>query len=127
MIRNAAEEVFRTLSAVPGILARLAYLAELQAAPGVYRHWGLEKDYGEGEMQVAFRSAHQLIVETVLQTDFSELLMEIRFRAGDDNISAAEWLRKILEAPSLDPCGSAEQTYLHFKYVLASLQALATR
>ncbi len=127
MIRSAAEEAFRSVSAVAGTLARLAYLAELQTAPGVYRHWGLEKDYGEEATHIAFRSAHLLIVETVLQTDFSELLMEIRLNADGENVSATEWFRRILEAPCLDPGKSGEQIYLHFKYVLAALQALVAR
>lgn len=125
MIRSAAEEAFRSVSAVPGTLARLAYLAKLQTAPGVYRHWGLERDYGEEATHIAFRSAHLLIVETILQTDFSELLLEIRLNADDENVSTTEWLRRILEAPCLDPCKSGEQIYLHFKYVLAALQVLA--
>lgn len=127
MIRSADEEVFLTVSAVPGTLARLAYLAQLQTAPGVYRHWGLEKDFGEDATRSAFRSAHQLIVETVLQTDFSELLMEIRLSAEDEKVSVAEWFRRLAEAPCVDPCGSGEHIYLHFKYVLEVLQALATR
>lgn len=124
MIRSAAEEVFQTVSAVPGTMARLGYLANLQTSPGIYRHWGIEKEHGEEATHVAFRSAHRLILETCLQTDFSELLMEIRLHAEDENLTAGEWLRRFVDAPCLDPCGSTEPSFLHFRFVLASLQAL---
>lgn len=124
MIRSAAEEVFQTVSAIPGTLARLGYLTNLQMVPGVYHHWGIEKEHGEKATQAAFRSAHHLILETILQTGFSELLMEIELNADDEDLTATEWVGRLAATPCLDLCGCTEPTYLHFRFILASLQAL---
>ncbi len=47
MLRSALEDFEdSTLSAVPGLLGKLRYVALLHSGGGVYSHWGLEKVYG---------------------------------------------------------------------------------
>ena len=125
MLRTAFEEAFRRVSAISGNLARLAYLASLQQQPGVYSHWGLAHDYGEEPVCDAFRHAHWMVLENMLQTDISELEGELAMHAEDTNVSKPESLLDLLSLATLTPKNSGKHVEAHFSYVLASLQALA--
>ena len=125
MIKTALEEAFCRVSAVPGNLARLSYLASLQREPGVYTHWGLARDYGEQSVSEAFKHAHRLVLENMLQTDISELEGELAMHAEDTNVSKPESLLDLLSLATLTPKNSGKHVEAHFSYVLASLQALA--
>src|SRR5260370_16240731 len=49
MLRSALEDFEdSTLSAVPGLLGKLRYVALLHCGGGVYWHWGLGKGYWKG-------------------------------------------------------------------------------
>ena len=125
MIRTAEEEAFRSVSAIAGNLARLSYLASLQVEPGIYRHWGLEREYGEEEVSTAFKRSHRLVLENMLQTDFSELAGELHLHAEETSESKSECLRYLLDSPYVNPFDSAEHIDIHLKYVFESLRALA--
>ena len=125
MMRTVEEEAFRTVSAVSGNLARLSYLASLQVLPGVYKHWGLAREYGEEAVSSAFQRAHRLIVETVLQTDVSELAGELRMHAEDLSKSNTECVRHLLGSRYVKPFNSAVHVERHISYVFESLRALA--
>lgn len=124
MLRTAFEEAFRRVSAVSGNLARLVYLASLQQQPGIYSHWGLAHDFGEQPVSDAFRHAHQMVLENMLQTDLVELEGELAMHAKDNLETKKELLHHLLELKTLAP-KSSKHVDAHLKYVLASLQALA--
>ena len=125
MLRTALEEAFSRVSAVSGNLARLAYLASLQQQPGVYSHWGLASDYGEQPVCDAFRHAHQMVLENMLQTDLAELEGELAMHAEDNLETKRESLRNLLELNTLTPANPSKHFDAHVRYVFASLQALA--
>jgi hypothetical protein len=62
-----------TLSAVAGLLAKLAYLGSLRRRDGGYRHWGLALVYGEDSSDRALKAAHTEVLSRVLRTPISEL------------------------------------------------------
>ena len=125
MIRTAEEEAFRSVSAISGNLARLSYLASLQVEPGTYKHWGLEREYGEEAVSAAFQRSHRLVLENMLQTDFSELAGELHLHAEDTGESKSECLRYLLDSPYVNPFDRAEHINSHIRYVFESLRALA--
>lgn len=127
-MRTVEEEAFRSVSAVSSNLARLSYLISLQTEPGVYKHWGLEHEYGEDAVSAAFRRTHRLILDTVLQTDLCELDGELRTCAEDQGKSSSEnLLGRLLSSPALIPLRSDKHTEAHINYLLESLRALARR
>src|SRR5215469_5851637 len=116
MMRTAIEEAFRSVSAVPGNLARLSYLASLQNEPGVYRHWGLACEYGEAEVSAAFRHSHRRVLENILQTDLVELASELAVHAEDRGESKAATLQHLLDSPFVNPFQSAQHVSGHISF-----------
>ena len=127
MMNNAAYEAFRTVSAVNGNFARLAYLASMQDAPGLYRHWGLEREFGEEEVSRAFAHSHRVVMETILQTDVSELVGDLKLGAEEQGKTVPEFIHHLLSAPLVRTIGLPLHTEKHFKFVLQSLRSLALR
>ena len=127
MLRTVEEETFRSVSAVSGNLARLAYLISLQTEPGVYSHWGLAHEYGREAVSEAFKRTHRVILDTVLQMDLCELDGELRMHADNSGQSSSECLRRLLSSPALNPFTSNKHLQAHMSYVFESLRALARR
>jgi len=125
MLRTIDEETLRSVSAVPGNLARLAYLASLQQGPGDYNHWGLIREYGKEAVSAAFRRSHQLVIDTVLQTDISELLGEVLVAAKDRRESVVQFLERLLSGRFLKPPEFPRHAEIHFSWLCESLRALA--
>jgi hypothetical protein len=64
MIFKAAEDFKkRTLSALPSLLEKVAYICSLQTGSGGYMHWGFARAYGNRPTQDAIYAAH---METAL-------------------------------------------------------------
>jgi hypothetical protein len=64
MILKAAEDFKkRTLSALPSLLEKVAYICSLQSGSGGYMHWGFTRAYGNRPTQDAIYAAH---METAL-------------------------------------------------------------
>lgn len=59
MILKAAEDFKRrTLSALPTLLEKVAYICSLQTGSGGYLHWGFTRAYGNRPTQEAIYAAH---------------------------------------------------------------------
>lgn len=125
MINSAAYEAFRSISAVQGNFARLAYLASLQDAPGKYRHWGLAREFGEEEVCHAFRRSHRLVLETLLQTDISELLGDLKMGAEGQKQNPIEFLQYLESTPLVRTIGWPSHSQKHFNFLIESLKSLA--
>jgi hypothetical protein len=67
-----------TLSAVAGLLAKLAYLGSLRRREGGYKHWGLSLVYGEESSDRALKAAHTEVLAKVLRTPISGLEEDLR-------------------------------------------------
>ncbi|HKR31769.1 MAG TPA: hypothetical protein VJT08_14905 [Terriglobales bacterium] len=125
MINQVGHEASRTLSAIQGQFARLAYLASLQDAPGNYRHWGLAREFGDEEVSRAFHHSHRMVLETVLQTDLAELLGDLQLGAEEEGHSPAEFVEYLLSTPLVRTPEWPSHSHEHFNFVLESLRSLA--
>ena len=125
MINNVGHEASKTLSAIQGQFARLAYLASLQDSPGSYHHWGLAREFGEDEVSRAFAHSHRMVLETVLQTDLAELLGDLQLGAEEEGQSPAEFVQFLMSAPLVRSAEWPSHSHEHFNFVLESLKSLA--
>ena len=59
MILDAKDDFKRrTLSALPTLLEKLAYICSLQTAGGEYTHWGMSRVFGRESANRAIHAAH---------------------------------------------------------------------
>lgn len=123
MIYRAAENFReRTLSALPTLLERLAYICSLQMADGQYRHWGLTRTFGSRPAQDAIRAAHSEMAVAVVQSPIRELYREFREAVGRQ--SGPEVINPesfVLKAPVSDDVLLSA----HLRLLRDSVQALA--
>lgn len=123
MIYRAAENFReRTLSALPTLLERLAYICSLQMADGQYRHWGLTRTFGSRPAQDAIRAAHSEMAVAVVQSPIRELYREFREavgRQGGPEVINPESF--VLKAPVNDDVLLSA----HLRLLRDSVQALA--
>lgn len=125
MINQVGHEASRTLSAIQGQFARLAYLVSLQDTAGNYRHWGLAREFGDEEVSRAFRHSHRMVLETVLQTDLAELLGDLQLGAEEEGQSPAQFVEYLLSTPLVRTPEWPSHSHEHFNFVLESLRFLA--
>ena len=117
----------RTLSAVPGLLSKLDYLARLRhPETGLYSHWGLARVHGEAAAQQAMAEAHALMVAEILHTPLGKLMED----AAESGAASGEEPEKYLEdlrerSAVLLPEQLGGGSSRHFSSVLHALSALA--
>jgi hypothetical protein len=115
-----------TLSAISGLLAKLAYLSSLRQAHGRYQHWGMESVHGQESSERALKAAHSEVLGGVLRTPLATLeqdLDESCRSSGIDGYQYAEKLRGELEdlVPEGRQNGPAAS---HLNSVLLALSSL---
>lgn len=117
----------RTLSACPGLLSKLEYLASLRHPDtGVYSHWGLSRVHGDTDAQSAMAEAHSLLVSEILQTPLKTLMDDAAACGAAQGEDAEEYLEDLLERCSvLLPQQLGGGSSRHFSSVLHALSALA--
>ncbi len=123
---SALEDLLtRTLAAIPGLLARLEYLASLKVN-GRYGHWGLSRVYGERAAQRAMTDAHRMVVGEVLRTRLELLVQDSEAAcaaAGRETPAYLEELRQ-RQTNLLSDETLPQATTRHFSSVLYALSAL---
>jgi hypothetical protein len=68
-----------TLSRIPGLFARLAYMASLRdLSSGRYEHAGLSVLYPDGAIQQALQLCHEQIFEHILETPLANQQEDLR-------------------------------------------------
>ncbi len=78
-LKSALQDVKETtLSAISGLLARLAYLGSLRRAHGHYDHWGMELVHGREASEKALKAAHSEVMGRVLRAPLSLLEQDLR-------------------------------------------------
>lgn len=86
MIYRAAESFKeRTLSALPTLLERLAYICSLQMPDGQYKHWGLTRAFGERLAQEAIHASHSEIAAEMAQSPIREIYQEYQEAIGRED------------------------------------------
>ena len=125
MIQRAQENFKkRTLTAIPTLLERLAYVCSLQITDGQYRHWGLTRTFGAQQAQEAIRLTHEELASSVVQSPMREIYEEYRQAIGREDgpeVLTAESF--VLNAPPNDDALLSA----HLRLVQDSVQALAHR
>jgi hypothetical protein len=101
-----------TLAALGGLGRRLAYVAELRAPDGRYRHWGMARTFGDDAAQRALAQVHTDLFLEILR-------MPLRRLAAEDTLLGEGSLSSYLPA---DLEGGAPE---HFNSIVSALAALA--
>jgi len=77
MILKAAEDFRkRTLSALPTLVEKVAYICSLQSGSGGYMHWGFTRAYGNRPTQEAIYAAHMETALALSHTPVREIYQE---------------------------------------------------
>ena len=77
MMFKAAEDFKkRTLSALPSLLEKVAYICSLQSGSGGYMHWGFTRAYGNRPTQDAIYAAHMETSLALSHTPVREIFQE---------------------------------------------------
>ncbi len=112
----------RSLSVLPTVLEKLAYICSLQTDEGAYRHWGLSRAHGEKVAQDAICTAHIETATELIHSPIREIYKEYQQamrRSEGPEVFEAESL--VLTAPvNGDGLLSA-----HLRLLQDSVQALA--
>jgi len=95
-LKSALQDVKETtLSAVSGLLGKLAYLASLRGGQGRYEHWGMETVHGVESSARALRQAHMEVVARVLRTPLPSLVEDLKISSESSGIERSEYLEKM--------------------------------
>jgi len=101
MIFKAAEDFKkRTLSALPTLLEKVAYICSLQTGGGGYVHWGFSRAFGNRPTQEAIYAAHMEASAELIQVPVREIYRE--YQEALERAGAAEMLDPnsfVLKAP----------------------------
>jgi hypothetical protein len=116
----------RTLSAVPGLLGKLRYVAHLCDSSGAYSHWGLEKIHGGDAAGKAMRSSQRTLLTRILRTPLRDLADDLQRSATGAEMKDLDFL-STLERPVRNdlPVQNFRASEKHFMSVLHTLSALA--
>lgn len=125
-LKSAIQDVKETtLSAVSGLLGKLAYLASLRHGPG-YEHWGLELIHGQDGAGKALKAAHGEVVAEVLRSPLRVLLQDLEESSVNRGMGAQKCLEEMSgRFDDLLPEGRQNSpTSTHLNSVLAALSSL---
>lgn len=115
----------RTLSAISGLLGKLAYLADLRQQDGSYSHWGLSRVHGEESAQRALTEAHKSMLSTVLRTPISQLQTDVQESSKAQQVPQERFVGELQEKEAqLLPPKSGAGSRRHLSSVLHALSAL---
>ena len=122
MYRAAENFKQRTLSALPTLLERLAYICSLQMPDGQYRHWGLARAYGQHSAQEAIRAAHGEIAMEMVESPVRDIYREYQEAIGrEDGPEVLKPESFVLTAPVNDDA----LLLAHLRLLQDSVQTLA--
>src|SRR5512142_2886870 len=95
-LKSAIQDVKdTTLSAVSGLLGKLAYLASLRHRRGRYQHWGVENVYGPEASERALKTVHADILKGVLRTPLSLLREDLQVSCRAGGLDAATYVEQL--------------------------------
>jgi hypothetical protein len=126
-LKSALQDVKETtLSAVTGLLGKLAYLASLRRTHGRYEHWGMEAVHGQESSERALKTAHSEVVAGVLRTPLRVLEQDLQRSSEEQGIAADNYVEKMRgQFDDLLPEGRQNSpTSSHLNSVLLALWSL---
>ena len=114
-----------TLQAIPGLLAKLHYIAGLHDGRGNYSHWGMGRSHGQEAAQRAMRTSHAAVLMRVLRTPLRMLDEDLQRSASSEQMTAQELLKSLIHrAPQALPERAGAPSQKHLRAVLNALSAL---
>jgi hypothetical protein len=94
-LKSALQDIKETtLSAVSGLLGKLAYLGSLRQGRR-YQHWGMETVHGVESSERAMRQAHTEVVARVLRTPLAALQEDLKQSSCDSGIAALDYVEQM--------------------------------
>lgn len=126
-LKSALQDVKETtLTAVSGLLAKLAYLASLRHGQGRYQHWGMELIHGQEPAERAFRAAHSEVVAGVLRTPLETLTEDLTESSRQSGVEPKVYLEQMQDSfEDLLPEGKQNTPVsTHLNSVLVALSSL---
>jgi hypothetical protein len=125
-LRSALEDFEGTsLGAIPGLLGKLHYFAELHDGRGRYSHWGMGRVYGEEAARRAMRTSHAAVLTRILRTPLRVLAEDLSSSASNAQITAFAFLASLGKlTPQALPAGAVAASHSHLMAVLHALSAL---
>ncbi len=126
-LKSALQDVKETtLSAVTGLLGKLAYLASLRRSHGRYQHWGMETVHGPESSARALKTAHTEVVGSVLRTPLSSLAQDLEVSSHASGTAAQVYVEQMRERfEDLLPDGRQNSpASSHLSSVLLALSSL---
>ena len=95
-LKSALQDIKETtLSAVSGLLGKLAYLASLRRGRGRYRHWGMEMVHGQEAADRALKTAHIEVVSGVLRTPIATLVEDLEHSSRTSGIGPQAYVEEM--------------------------------
>jgi hypothetical protein len=95
-LKSALQDVRETtLSAISGMLGKLAYLASLRRAQGRYEHWGMEVIHGPESAERALKMAHAEVVTGILRTPLAKLLEDLEQSSRSSGIAPRAYVENM--------------------------------
>jgi len=115
-----------TLSAVSGLLGKLAYLASLRREHGTYSHWGMEFVHGQEASDRAIKTAHSEVVAGVLRTPLRSLVEDLKDSSRESGLTAHAYVEGMRDRfNDVLPAGRQDSPVAgHLNSVLLALSTL---
>src|SRR5215472_1671127 len=125
MYFNVAEDFKkRTLSALPTLLEKLAYISSLQSGDGRYIHWGLSRSFGDYKAQKGISAIHAELAMKLIRLPIRGIYRDYRNAAGKTEHP------ELLNPESLalkGPSNGDELLSSHLRLIQDSLVAVAAQ
>ena len=123
MILNAKDDFKRrTLSALPTLLEKLAYICSLQTEAGDYKHWGMNRVFGQESASQAIQAAHDETAAALISVPVKNIYDQ--FLAAVERPESAQFFDPedlVLKSPSNDD----ELLSAHLRLIQNSIASLA--
>ncbi len=112
----------RTLTALPTLLEKLAYICSLQTPQGAYKHWGMTRTFGHEPAQQAVYTAHLEASRELVRSPLREIYIDYEQALLRSDRFPPDSL--VLNAPlsAAEPLLSA-----HLRLLRDSVRAVATQ
>lgn len=126
-LKSALEDFEGTsLGAIPGLLGKLHYIAELHDGHGSYSHWGMGRVHGLEAARRAICTSHAAVLARVLRTPLRVLAEDLSCSASSAHVTAHQFIAFLEKlTPQVLPARPVAASHKHFTAVLHALSALA--
>jgi hypothetical protein len=98
VLKSALQDLRETtLSAVNGLLGKLAYLGSLREREGSYGHWGMSLVHGDESSQRALKAAHVEVVTDILRAPIENLVEDLQKSSATESVSSGAYIERLRE------------------------------